>query len=461
MKFTPHAYQKKAIKFVISRACAALLLDPGLGKTSIMYAAFKLLRKLGMVERMLVVAPLRPARSVWPGEQSKWDDFAGLRVNVLNGDKKDDLLDSEDADVDVVNPEGLPWLFAAVRARRKVWPWEMLVIDESTRFKHTQTRRFKELKPHLSKFRRRYILTGSPAPNGLLDLFGQIYILDLGNALGRFITHYRSVYFDSTGYGGYTWKPKDDAEQRIYKRLRPLVLRMAAEDYLKLPPLVNNTVSIELPDTARRAYDTMEKLLLSVLEDETVSAANLAAAAMKCRQIANGGIYRDDGDGWVNVHDAKTEAAVELVEELNGKPALVAYEFRHDLERLRKAFGKDTPHLGGGVTAKEQARVEAAWNAGEIPVLLAQPKSVAHGLNLQGVGAAIIWHSLSYDLEEYEQFVRRIWRQGQKERVVVHHLVGKGTVDEAIMAALAGKDRTQRRLLAALKVYGRGKRRPQ
>ncbi len=454
MKFTPHAYQKKAIKFVVSRACAALFLDPGLGKTSIMYGAFKVLKELGMVERMLVIAPLRPALSVWPGEQRKWDDFADLRVQVLHGDDKDAQL-SADMDVDVINPEGLPWLFAEVRRRRMEWPWQMLVVDESTRFKHTQTRRFHELKPHLTKFRRRYALTGSPAPNGLLDLFGQVFILDMGNALGRFITHYRMKFFDATGYGGYTWKPKTTAEPAIYKRLGPLVLRMAAEDYLKLPPLVNNTIRVELPDKARKAYTTMEKLLLSVLEDETVTAANLAAAANKCRQIANGGIYREGGETWMHVHDAKTEVVEELVEGLQGKPALIAYEYRHDLARLKGAFGKDTPHLGGGVTAKEQARIEAAWNAGDIPVLLAQPKSVAHGLNLQGVGAAVIWHSLSYDLEEYEQFVRRIWRQGQKDRVVVHHIVATDTVDEAIMAALAGKDRTQRRLLDALKAYGR------
>lgn len=469
MKYDPHPYQRKAIKFMIERACAGLFLDPGLGKTSITLAAFKLLKSQNMVDRALVIAPLRPARSVWPGEKDKWEDFNHLKVNVLHGSDKLDLF-AQEADVDVINPEGLPWLFETTKKTRD-WPWQMLVIDESTRFKHTSTQRFKELKPHLGRFRRRYILTGSPAPNGLLDLFGQIYLLDQGNALGRFITHYRMSFFDSTGYGGYTWVPKDDAESRIYKKLGPLVLRMDATDHLDLPPLIYNKVEVDLPPDARKAYDTMDELLIAAINDETVTAANLAAASIKCRQIANGGIYLDSlgtdfarrravarSRRWRNIHDSKTEAVAELVEELNGKPALIAYEFQHDLERLRAALGKDVPHLGGGVSAVQQAKIEKAWNAGELPILLAQPQSVAHGLNLQGVGAAVIWHSLTWDLENYEQLIRRIWRQGQRDRVVVHHVVARDTVDAAIMGALRSKDRTQRALLGALKSYAATRR---
>lgn len=457
MNYTPHDYQKHAIKFMIERACAGLFLDPGLGKTSITLAAFKVLKKKGLVDRMLVIAPLRPARSVWPGEKDKWNDFRDLRVSVLHGDSKQRDL-SRSNDVDVINPEGLAWLFETVREEYgSEWPWQMLVVDESTRFKHTNTLRFKLLRPHLHKFRRRYILTGSPAPNGLLDLFGQIYILDMGYSLGRFITHYRNTYFDATGFGGYTWVPKPDAEQRIYERLKPLILRMDAKDHLSLPPLVDNRIAVELPAKAMKIYQQMEELLIAAVDDGVVTASNLAAAAIKCRQIANGGIYRDDNN-WTNLHDAKTEAVLELIEELSGKPALVTYEFRHDLDRLKRVLGKKTPHLGGGVTGPEQARIEAAWNAGDIPVLLAQPQSVAHGLNLQGVGAAVVWHSLTWDLENYDQLVRRVWRQGQRERVVVHHVVARDTVDEAMMGALRAKDRTQRALLAALQSYARERR---
>ena len=459
----PHEYQKKAVQFMVQQGAAGLFLDPGLGKTSTTYAAYKVLRNKGLVQRMLVVAPLRPALSVWPRESVRWEDFNGLSVSVLHGPHKQQLLE-DGADVSVINPEGLNWLFNAVKSLGEGWPWQMLVIDESTRFKHPNTLRFKTLKPYLGKFARRYILTGTPAPNGLLDLFGQVYILDLGNALGRFITHYRNSYFDSTGYGGYTWLPRKDSEAQIYAKLRPLVLRMSAEDYLELPPLVMNTVEVELPPQARKMYDEMEDLLLTTLEESVITAANSGAATMKCRQIANGGAYStnlhgeaDPGIGWTNIHDAKTEAVQELVEELSGKPALVAYEFQHDLDRLQKAF-PDAPYLGGGVTSKRQREIEDAWNAGALPVLLVQPQSAAHGLNLQGTHAAIIIHSMMWDLENYDQLIRRVWRQGQKERVVVHHIVAKRTVDEVIMKGLDKKDRTQKALLNALKTHLKNRR---
>ena len=461
MKWVPHPYQKKAVKFMIERACAGLLLDPGLGKSSISLAAFKLLKTRKMVRKMLVIAPLRPAQSTWPGEAAKWDEFQGLSVKVLHGPDKtyENILA---ADISVINHEGLAWLFSAVAG--KPWPWQMLVVDESTRLKATNTLRFKTLKPHLDKFARRYILTGTPAPNGLLDLFGQVYLLDLGNALTPYVTKYRTTFFNPTGYGGYTWVPKEDAEERIYRLLKPLVLRMAAEDYLDLPPLVFNRVEVTLPPAAQRIYDEMEALMVAEIKGEKVTAVNAATASGKCRQIANGGLYRV-GDAvrnpstgemelpdreYLTLHDAKTEAVQEIVEELSGTPAFVMYEFDHDRERLQKAF-PGAPFIGGGVSRKRFAEIERDWNAGKIPVLLAQPASVAHGLNLQGTRAHIIKHSLIWDLEADEQFIRRIWRQGQKERVIVHSIVAKGTVDEVVLRALSRKDRTQKALLTALK----------
>lgn len=457
MRYKPHAYQKEAIKFIISRACAGLFLDPGLGKTSIMFAAFSILKQKGIVNKMLVVAPLRPAYSVWPAEAIKWDEFTHLKVAILHGPHKEEALRS-DADIYVINPEGLDW-FVRQKHRaspREPWPYDMLVIDESTKFKHTTTMRFKTLKPWLPLFKRRYILTGSPAPNGLLDLFGQVYILDLGNSLGQFITHYRMQYFDQTGYMGYEWVPRLGSEKKIYEKLKPLVLRMDARDLLDLPPLIGVDpplrVEVELPDKARRQYDQMEKQMIVALETDVILAANAAAATMKCRQIANGGIYHEDGEKWSNIHDVKTDAVEEIIEELQGKPALVAYEFKHDLARLLKRF-PNAPHIGGGVSAARFREIEQAWNRGEIPVLLAQPQSVAHGLNLQGTGAAVIWHSQTWDLEVYEQFIRRVYRQGQKEKIVVHHIVAKDTVDEVIIKGVAKKDRSQKALLSALKDY--------
>lgn len=457
--FRPHPYQKAAIKFCVGQGAAGLFLDPGLGKTSIMLATYKVLRAKGLVKKMLVVAPLRPAYSVWPGEIAKWADFNGFKWALLHGPEKDARVRG-DADIHIINPEGLAWLFSTYgrkgpllrRTGSDPWPWDMLVVDESTRFKHTNTNRFKTLRPYLRHFRRRYILTGSPAPNGLMDLFGQVFILDGGASLGGYITHYRSTYFNPTGYGGYEWVIKPGAEKQIYEKLQPLVMRLSAEDYLDLPPLLYNTVEVDLPAKARGVYRQMEEDLVTVLESEVITAANAAAATNKCRQVANGGLYHEGGEKWTDVHEAKVEAVQEIVEELGGKPVLIAYEYAHDLSRLHKAF-PGAPHIGGGVPASRFAAIERAWNAGEIPVLLAQPQSVAHGLNLQGTAATVIWHSLTWNLEDYEQFIRRVWRQGQKERVVVHHVVAKGTVDEVVLETLQNKDRTQKSLLDSLKTY--------
>ncbi len=451
MRWVPHPYQIEAMKFMVSHGSAGLFLDPGLGKTSIVYGAFKILRKAGLVRNMLVVAPLRPAHSVWPGEAAKWDDFQDLKVVVLHGKNKEELLCS-DADVFVINYEGLDWLFKSM-LRAPGW-WDMLVIDESTRLKHPGTMRFKLLKHYLPKFKRRYILTGTPAPNGYMDLFGQIYVLDLGAALGKYITHFKNNYFAQPYPGSFNWFPRPGAGEAIQKLVAPLVLRMSGRDYLHLPPLINNTVEIELPKEAMLKYLQMEVALLMELENsEVILAANSGVASTKCRQIANGGIYHDGGERWTNIHEAKVDAVEDLIEELSGKPALVAYEYKHDLERLRKRFGPDTPYIGGGVSAAKFKEIEVSWNAGRIPILLAQPQSVAHGLNLQGTGAAVIWHSLTWDREAYDQLVARVWRQGQQERVVVHHIVAKGTVDEVIVAALGRKDRTQQGLLEALKAH--------
>lgn len=452
MIWKPHDYQLRAVKFMVKQAAGGLLLDPGLGKTVCTLSAFKILKAKRLVTKMLVIAPLRPALSTWPAEVRKWAEFSHLTLRVLHGTEKGDDLFDPGVDIHVVNPEGLPWLTRAV-SKVSGWPWEVLVVDESTRFKNTRSQRFKLLKPMLPKFRRRYILTGSPAPNGLLDLFGQVFILDGGSSLGQFITQYRLAYFRQTGYMGYDWTPQPGAAERIYERIQPLVLRMAGEDYLELPPLVDRTIEVELPTKAMGTYRQMETLMIAALEDGApVLAANAAAATNKCRQIANGGIYHDGGVEWTHLHEAKADAVEELVEELSGKPALVAYEYQHDLERLQKKF-PGAPYIGGGVPAKRFREIEAAWNRGDIPVLLAQPVSVAHGLNLQGTGAAVIWHSIPWDLEVYEQFIRRVWRQGQKERVFNYHVVAKGTVDEAVMKSLGGKNRTQRALLSALKEY--------
>ena len=756
--FKPREYQSRCIRFLLEKGFAGLFLEPGLGKTSIVLGAFKILKQKKLAKAVLVIAPLRPCYFVWPAEAKKWEDFNDLTVTILHGPGKDRALDASKADIYVINPEGLPWL-AAKLARLKTWPFDMLVVDEcfpagtmiktlagevpierlkvgdqvvtssgsrqilkiasraidalielklssgrilrctpehpiftirgwvlaknitiedelydqnnlsnlqeavrsqstidepwqeekmlleilcsetdvesdehqsskkdggrsqyedawktqleqrialaeevsttsvqdrqgpksdihppsgqwpwddaprktaddgspacicmelcnrigreaawlsnklqsrlreceekvgdrsrriesqqhrpskerpkkgsstkrirvesithlkldrskdvynitikgcphffangvlvhnSTKFKRSTTQRFKLLRPMLQRFKRRYILTGTPVPNGLLDLFGQIYILDLGTALGAFITRYRNEYFYPGGYGGYEWLLQPNAEKRIYKRIDPLVVQLSAADHLKLPKLFTlpdlPAVEVVLPDKAMAQYRSMEKqFFIELGKDEEAWAVNSGVASMKCRQIANGGIYTDVwGKGgsltdlrtpaWKKLHDAKTEAVMDLLEELSGKPTLIAYDFHHDRERLLKELGAKTPVLGSGVSMRASAGIIERWNRGEIPHLLVNPQSVAHGLNLQG-GRAVIFHSLTWNFEDYEQLIRRVWRQGQEKAVYVYHVVAKGTIDEVIIDVLKGKGAVQTRLKAALRTY--------
>ena len=742
--YTPHDYQKRGIKFLINQACAGLFLDPGLGKTSMSFAAFKVLRAKNYVNRMLVIAPLRPCYSVWPQEAEKWKEFSDLKVAVLHGPHKLERLKDPTVDVHVINPEGLEWLFktASRASPTDEWPWGMLVVDECfpagtlvrtefgeipieavkpgnlvftsqglqpvlecgtrvvgslvalklsngaslectpehpvftdlgwmpahlttgrvvydqrglsglydqvpsalrddeagwqaemllsvlraeddvglspygpkirnlrkdplsqqrqaeleqgsplvegpqrknlkagqgsgpliqcsrweryrddpvreprgrrlaervgvelrnhvgaealwlsnllqaglrpaneedrsgggrsepptdsqtttrsqegagtgslrvesvedlqregtivfnlriagrphffaggvlvhncTRFKHTRTKRFKTLKPWLKMFRRRYILTGTPAPNGLLDLFGQVFLLDGGHALGQFITHYKATYFDNPDKQGWTWVPRHGAQQEIYKKLEPLVMRMSAEDYLKMPSLLTNEIVVELPPAARRVYTQMENLMVAQIGAKTITAANAAAVAGKCRQVAGGGVYSGvEGRVWEPIHEAKVDALEELVEELQGQPLLVAYEFDHERERLQTRF-PGTPYIGGGVSANDFRKIEQAWNREELPLLFAQPQSVAHGLNLQSGGHHVAFFTTTWNLEDHDQFIRRVYRQGQDKPVTVHYINAKDTIDEMVVKLLAKKDRTQKALLNALKIY--------
>ena len=400
---------------------------------------------------------------MWPKELKKWTNFQKLSCSILHGSKKESAL-KEKADIYLINPEGLPWLINS-GALEELKP-DTLIIDESSKFKNTQTQRFKTLKPWLGKFRRRWILTGSPTPNGLLDLFGQIFILDMGAALSPYITQYRRMFFDPSGYGGYEWKLKPDGAKRINTAIKPLILRLEDSDYLELPEIVDNDIYVDLPPAARKMYNQMERVLLTSLANkELITAANAGVASMKCSQIANGGVYRQglevdtplvDSERWVDVHDAKAEAVADLVEELEGEPVLIGYEFDHDLARLRKVLPKDAVYVAD-LSAKQFAEVENRWNRGEITVLVGQTSSIAHGLNLQdGNARHLILHSLIWNYEDYMQFIRRIRRQGNKsKKVFVHRIIARDTVDEAKVDALANKHDTQYSFLTALKDYAR------
>lgn len=460
----PHAYQKKAVKFLLNHSCAGLFLDPGLGKTSCTLAAYKLLKQQGLVHSMLVVAPLRVCYSVWPAEGKRWLDFKDVTIALLHGDKKDEV--PAGSDIYVINPEGLGWFFHN-KKRLKNLNIDMLVIDESTKFKSPSSGRFKLLKQYLEKFKRRVILTGSPAPNGLEDLWSQMYILDLGRALSPYITQYRKMYFSPPGMGQFGWTIRPGSDELINTRIKSSILRLDAKDYLDLPEIIINDVKVMLPPKAYKVYKEMEKIMISIVEDREVVAINAAAAMMKCKQIANGGLYYSDElahtsgldrDRFSHIHDAKTEALQEILESVSGSPVLIAYEFKHDLDRLQKALGKDVPYIGGGMSAKRSKELQDLWNNDKLPILIGQPASMAHGLNLQGGSCrTIVWYSLTWNYEYYDQFIRRIVRQGSKHKsVVVHRIIADKTVDIAQVMALSDKRIEQNGLLDALRIYIKG-----
>jgi SNF2 family DNA or RNA helicase len=432
----PHDYQLRAVQWLLDRRHAGLFLDPGLGKTSTVLAALTVLRK-----RALIIAPLRVCYSVWPREVEKWADFSHLSVAILHGTKKEAAL-ARKADIDVINPEGLKWLLKRQHER-----YDILVVDESTKFKHVHTQRFKLLKTVLPSFERRWILTGTPAPNGLMDLFGQAYLLDQGQRLGRFITHYRNAFFFEKKFPTHSeWLPLRGAGEAVFNQLSDVCLRMSAEDYLTLPECLYNDVRIDIP---MRDYEELRKEYVVQLERGEITAANAAAKLVKLRQMANGAVYDEHRRTHV-VHEAKLDALEDLVEEQSGQPLLVAVAFQHDVEQIRGRLGA-VPYLGGGTSASASAKLVDQWNRGELPVLLAHPASVGHGVNLQAGGRAVAWFGLDWNLELYEQFNRRIYRQGQSHGVVIHHLVATGTVDEQILAALQQKEQLQTRLLKFLK----------
>jgi SNF2 family DNA or RNA helicase len=466
----PLLHHRLGVQWLLKHGSAGLWLDPGLGKTSISLKAFSILREEGIAERALVVAPLRPMYMVWPAEIEKWQQFNHLRYSILHDAHKDEALEAE-ADMYFVNPDGLDWLCDP--RRMKQLDADVLIVDESSKFKHTNTQRFKLLKEYLPRFKRRWALTGSPNPNGYLDLFGQLYLLDLGKSLGSYVTHYRTKYFYSTGFGGYEWKLQEGAEQKIQKAIKPYILRLDAADYIELPRTPPpNVIRVEMPAKARKVYDEMEEEMITVLQGgHTVKALSAGSASGKCWQIANGGLYYKREDELRNrpkqLHDAKTDALVDLVEELQGGQLLVAYWFKHDLMRIeaamKKVLGKQFAAkfavLGGG-TIKRDLVLQNEWNSGQLQIMAGHPQSVGHGLNLQRGGNHVAFYSLLWDYELYDQFIRRILRSGCKHAAVhVHHFVTSQTTDEAMMRALSSKHTTQKQLLDALRTYAKVRKR--
>lgn len=457
--WVPLPYMEAAVQKLLESDKGGLVLRPGMRKTSITLAAFTLLKELKMVKAMLVLAPLRVCYATWPKEVKKWDEFKHLSVGVLHGKDKDKVL-GQKHDIYVCNYDGLKWLAEKLTSLKGGMPFDMLVADEVSKLKYIRTQRFKLLKPLLKQFKRRVILTGTPAARHLLDLFGQCYVMDSGDTFGPYVTKFRNEFFYPTGYMGYDWQPKPGAEQEIYSRLAPRVYYAHDEDWLQLPEFIEKDIEIELPPKARAMYDQLESTLRLQFKDGKITAANAAVATLKLRQLCNGGSYLDGpAREWTNVHEAKTEAVCDLVEELSGQPALITYDFLHDLERLKRALksllGEEVPHIGqGGVKPSGLPGLIAAWNRGDVPAIIVNPQSMSHGVDgLQEAGKAVIWHSLTYNYEDYEQLNARLRRSGQTERVLVAHVIAEKTVDRAVMSALRRKGKAQGSLFQALREY--------
>lgn len=458
-----HKYQTASVKFMISRPAAGIFLDPGLGKTLITYCAYEILKELKYVRGLLVVTKLRPMKE-WVDENIKWE--LGFKTVVLHGGKKDKLL-KEKADVYIINYDGLRWLFEALKGQ-KTWPFDMVMFDESSMLRNPRAKtRFKLVKKYLHKFKRRYIGTGTPTPKWLGNIWSQVFVLDAGKALGSYITHFRNEFCVPVPIGAngpVIYEIPEEREPEIYDRIKDLVIRFD-ESEIDMPKLVTKNVEVELPKQARMIYDDMERDLITMIDRKIIVAKNAGVATGKLRQIANGGLYlRDDADQskdrkWKHLHDAKTDAVLEILDGLEGQPALVSYEFHHDLQRLLKALPKGTPWVGGGVSLKRSNEIKDAWNRGEIECLLGQPSSIAHGMNMQGAGRAVIFHSMVWDYEAYDQFIRRIRRQGQKaKRVFLYHILAKNTVDYPVLASMDRKGASQGRLFEALKQHLRQQR---
>lgn len=441
--FNPHPYQQKGIQFLLANKRAGLFFDPGLGKTATTLSAIDTLKRRNEVGKVLVVAPLRVIYSVWPAQVALWRQFSHLKVSVVHGNQSARTAALRaSADIYLINPEGLVWL-----AEQK-FDADMLVVDESTKFKSPSAKCFKALKSMLNKFHRRVILTGTPSPNGLHDLWSQIYLLDEGERLGRKVTHFRERFFCRGGYKGYEWLPYPTSQRQIESLIADIVLRLDAADYLQMPELITNDVVVDLPADVRKSYKLLEKELYIELTDNQLT--NAGAKYLTCRQFANGGIYAEDKTA-KHVHSAKLDALESIYEELQGKPLLVAYQFNHDLERLQA--WQRAPAINGATSPALADSIIRAWNDGKLPLLYVQPQAMSHGLNMQGAGNDIVWFGLTDNLETYLQTNARIYRQGVKNNVRVHRILTRGTVDMAMRNRVDNKEASQKSLLDSLRDY--------
>jgi SNF2 family DNA or RNA helicase len=437
-----HGYQQYGADFIISHPQSALFLDCGLGKTATTLTAINdLLFDSFEISKVLVICPLRVS-AVWVDEINKWKHLNSLRCSVAIGtevERKAAL--TRKADIYIINRENVDWL---VNKSGLPFDFDMVVIDELSSFKDNGSKRFKALRKVRPKVKRMVGLTGTPSANGLMDLWAEIGILDMGQRLGRYITRFRNDYFIPDKRNQqmvFSYKPRPGAEEAIYKLISDITISMKNTDYLKLPDLVMNEIPVWLAEKEQKAYDAMKRDLVLSLEGKEIDALNAASLSNKLLQMANGAVYADDGSV-AKIHDRKLDALEDIIEAANGKPVLVAYWFKHDLKRILNRFPAEKLDSSDSIRR---------WNRGEIPLAVIHPASAGHGLNLQAGGSTLVWFGLTWSLELYQQTNARLWRQGQKDTVVIHHIIAKGTIDEDVMRALKRKDKTQTALIEAVK----------
>ena len=443
MRYVAHNYQNYAKDFILAHKVSALFLDCGLGKTittltainELMYDSFE-------ISKVLIIAPLRVAQSTWKDEIEKWDHLNLLRYSIVVGDEKERLKAlKQNSDIYIINRENVDWL---VTKSGIDFNFDMLVIDELSSFKSHTSKRFKSLLKIRPYFERVVGLTGTPSSNGLMDLWAEFRVLDLGERLGRYITHYRNEYFLPDKRNGaviFSYKPQPNAEERIYRRLADMTISMKSTEYLKMPELILNELEINLDEEDQMKYKKFKKEMVMTIQEKEIDAINAASLSNKLIQLANGSIY-DEDKKFYEVHNKKLDKLEEIIESANGKPVLVAYWFKADKERIEKRFK---------VREIKTADDIKQWNKGMIDLALIHPASAGHGLNLQSGGSTLVWFSLTWSLELYQQTNARLYRQGQKDTVVIHHLITKNTIDEDIMKSLKRKDKTQEALMRAVK----------
>lgn len=443
MKYKPHEYQSYATEFILSHPISAVFLEMGLGKSVITLSAiFDLCLDSFLVCKVLVIAPLRVARDTWPAEIKKWDHLKGLSYSVAVGTEKERINAlKKQSTLYIINRENVDWL---VHKSGIPFHFDMVVIDELSSFKSYGAKRFKSLLKVRPSVKRIVGLTGTPSSNGLMDLWAEFRILDLGQRLGRYISHYRNTYFKPDKRNAqiiFSYKPLPGAEEEIYKQISDITISMKSTDYLTMPEFVSNEVFVTLSEKEWKVYSDFKEDMVANLGDEEIDAVNAAVLSGKLLQMANGAVYDSENKAHV-IHDKKLDALEDLIEGANGKPVLVAYWYKHDLERIKERFP---------VRQIQSSKDIEDWNDGKIPIAVIHPASAGHGLNLQSGGSTLIWFGLTWSLELYQQTNARLYRQGQKDTVIVHHIITKNTIDEDVLFALTKKEKTQDALIDAVK----------